>query len=320
MKTPWLPRESLTTLLPNGRTLSYAEYGSPSGYPLLFFHGFPSSRLEAYPLDRLGMRKNIRIFSIDRPGFGNSTPQPGRTILDWPADVEGFAKEIGLNKFAILGASGGAPYALACAKVLPRDVATSVGFFAGAPPWGMGAEKVSIYRRVMAWMSRRTPAVLSVILDASVGTLKWLTSTGPVMRWIDQLLIKLKDANNKKQKPDGEDDFGLGADGEMSITESRQRLLGLLYGGFAQGSTACVEETRLLSEPDWGFRFQDVEAPVTIWHGTKDWNAPIDLIRDMARLLPNATLHELHDDTHYTMAKHLSQALDDLLSQASKIK
>ncbi len=98
-------RDSQTFVLPDRRVLGYAEFGRPDGYPLLFFHGFPMSRLEGYGFDKVARRQNLRVVALDRPGFGLSTFQPGRRITDWPADVQSFAEHMQLTRFAILGGS-----------------------------------------------------------------------------------------------------------------------------------------------------------------------------------------------------------------------
>jgi pimeloyl-ACP methyl ester carboxylesterase len=304
-------KENLSVSLPDGRTLGYAEYGHPTGYPIFFFHGFPSSRLETYPLDRVALRRGIRIIAPDRPGFGLSTPQPHRRILDWPADVEAFAERLQIPRFAVLGCSGGGPYALACAHKLPHKMISAVGLFAGAPPWAAGAHYMSWYRRVTAWAAVYMPTGLAAVLNALVGVIRWLVKTGPITRWIDGLLEKLRSKNTKEEK-----ELGLGEDVELTIEESRERLLSVMFEGFRQGSTEVVHEARLLSDVDWGFRLQDVDYdPIKIWHGSNDANAPIEAIRYMAERLPHSVLTEFSDDTHYTMAKYFSQVLDELVPE-----
>ena len=91
--------------------------------------------------------------------------------------------------------------------------------------------------------------------------------------------------------------------------------MGPLFEGFAQGSGAMVQETQLLTH-DWGFKFEDVSYDkLHIWHGIKDANAPISMIRYMAERLPHARLHEL-EDTHYTIGRHFEEMLSELLSDA----
>ncbi|KGQ12395.1 hypothetical protein BBAD15_g1859 [Beauveria bassiana D1-5] len=99
------PAHSQTITLPDGRTLGFEK-------TLLYFHGYPSSRIEAKLLDQLALAHSIRILALDRPGYGLSTPQrPRRSLLDWPRDVEAFAASQHLDRFAVLGLSGGGPFA-----------------------------------------------------------------------------------------------------------------------------------------------------------------------------------------------------------------
>lgn len=91
--------------LPDGRNLGYAEYGSPSGKPLLFFHGQPGNRLFRHPKDEIAENLGVRIIRIDCPGYGNSDFQPSRKIIDWPDDIVFFCDRLGINKFAVLGFS-----------------------------------------------------------------------------------------------------------------------------------------------------------------------------------------------------------------------
>src|SRR5439155_13530283 len=76
-----------TVTLPDGRALAYVQRGDPAGQPVLYFHGIPGSRLDAWGPDDLVARLGVRLVAVDRPGFGRSDPWPGRRLLDWPADV-----------------------------------------------------------------------------------------------------------------------------------------------------------------------------------------------------------------------------------------
>ena len=95
--------------LKDGRMLGYAEYGAPEGKPVFYFHGFPSSRLD-WPLfdtDAIAARLNARIIAVDRPGMGLSDFKRARKLLDWPDDVIELADALQVDRFAVLGISGG---------------------------------------------------------------------------------------------------------------------------------------------------------------------------------------------------------------------
>jgi pimeloyl-ACP methyl ester carboxylesterase len=109
-------RELQTLTLPDGRRLSHAQFGDPHGVPVVYCHGFPGSRLEARQTDAFGRRLGVRVIAFDRPGYGGSDYQRGRQLTDWPADVAAALDLLGIGRFALLGISGGAPYALAAAS------------------------------------------------------------------------------------------------------------------------------------------------------------------------------------------------------------
>lgn len=312
-------RQNQTFTLPDGRQLGYAEYGDQNGTPLLYFHGYPSCRLEAFVIDDMAQRQNIRLLSLDRPGFGLSTPQPNRSITDWPADVSAFAKGMQLSRFAVLGASGGGPYALACAHGLPQEMLSGVGLFASAPPWVAGAHLNSIYRRVMRAMAIYCPTGLRIILDVLVRVSTWLVHSGPVARRIDRWLEQ--DDKNEAANDQAVNKTSATITPKKTIADRRLELVhALLEEPFAQGSRAAVDETRLLSSDDWGFSFESVRyTPVRIWHGAKDTNAPVSLIRYMVKRLPHCIYHEFEGDTHYTMFEHSEGAIRELISEKKEV-
>jgi pimeloyl-ACP methyl ester carboxylesterase len=106
--------------LPDGRSLGYAEYGDPSGKPVLFFPGTPSSRL-LHPPEGPTASLGARLIVVERPGFGLSDFQPGRTLLDWPDDVVALADALDIERFAVAGLSAGGPYVATEAVAVARE-------------------------------------------------------------------------------------------------------------------------------------------------------------------------------------------------------
>jgi len=125
-----MDRTLQTIRLKGGRILGFAEYGDPKGKPLFYFHGWPASRLNAAIYDTLSKRLHIRIIAPDRPGFGLSDFQRDRTLLDWPGDVVSLADYLKIKKFAVMGVSGGGPYAADCAYKIPHRL-TKTGIVVG---------------------------------------------------------------------------------------------------------------------------------------------------------------------------------------------
>jgi len=197
---------SHTCSLSDGRVLSYAEFGDPTGYPLIFFHGFPSSRLEAWFLDPIVQRKGIRLIAPDRPGFGRSTFQSNRQFTHYPSDIRALADHLELEKFAILGGSGGGPYALACARDIPGRL-SAVGLFASAGPWeiegdvGVRKELTKDIRpssKRLASAVKHAPRTMNVVTTVVSGTICWLFSRKWVVAYIDKQ-IRQDDIKNLKK-------------------------------------------------------------------------------------------------------------------------
>ena len=265
-------RRDGTVTLPSGRRLGYAEYGDPSAPPALYCHGFPSSRLEA----GLVPVSDVRLIAIDRPGYGLSDPRPGRRLLDFARDVECLADTLGLDRFALCGVSGGAPYAAACAYAL-QDRVSSLALVSGIAPPGFGWEAGSAAGALMA-MGRRPLAMKAIgfgmrhVVERSdpQRTLKWLRRTAG---------------------------FPPPAPGSLDAGE-------LILRGWQEGLRASMEgplsDARIYASP-WGFLPEQIEVPTVVWHGTRDRTVPVAAGRLMAQRIPRATAHIKEGESHFSL-------------------
>lgn len=316
-----------TFKLSDGRVIGFDEYGDQNGRTtLLYFHGYPSSRVEARALHRLAHAHSVRVLSLDRPGYGLSSPQAKRTLMDWPRDVEAFARGKGIERFAVMGTSGGGPFAVACAYALPSEMLSGVGLFASGPPWEAGRGLMTRPRRALSVLANRSPGALSALTSLLLALTQWFLrtkyATSRIDAWLTLLNSQAKDKAEEQLKanPSFTPSLVTGPD-DRPVQEQREELITLLLTeAFAQGPDAAVQEARILSAADWGFRLEDVmfgggDRRIKIWHGVKDTNAPIEAIRFLAEKLPNAELREFADDTHYTMGDHIEAAFLDLVGE-----
>ena len=140
-----------TVRTPDGRVLAVEEAGDPNGRPVLVHGGTPNSRHLYPPVTIDAAVRGLRLISYDRPGYGGSAPQPGRTVADCAADVRAICAELGIGRLAMWGISGGGPHVLACAALLPGLV-TAVASLASLAPLdaegldyfaGMGQDNVA---------------------------------------------------------------------------------------------------------------------------------------------------------------------------------
>jgi pimeloyl-ACP methyl ester carboxylesterase len=148
----------------DGRTLAYAEWGDPVGFPVFSLHGTPGSRLARHYDESVYSDAGARVITYDRPGYGGSDRRQGRRIVDCVDDVRAIADHLGIGHLAVVGVSGGGPHALAVAARLSDQVtraACVVGlapydtegfdFFAGMDPtnvkwfgWALEGEAVLV--------------------------------------------------------------------------------------------------------------------------------------------------------------------------------
>lgn len=286
--------DSLTLKLPDGRTLGYAEYGQAAGLPVLFLHGFPGSRLEAYGAAQIAKDSKVRLICPDRPGFGLSTRLPRREIIDYPVDVASLLDHLNLERAAVVGGSGGGPYALACGVTIPQRVST-LGLLASAPPWTAGLTDMPAISKITRAAVIKAPAVASALTGSVMGAIRWTMEQGPVARRIEAYLA---------------------SKGTTDPAEARREITRSVMEGFAQGPDAAVHEADLLSR-DWGFDLGDVKVPVHIWHGTNDARSPIRMIRWMAERIPQSTLTE-YDAGHFDIHKQLGEVFGTLVKEAQR--
>ena len=280
--------------LKDGRTLAYAEYGDPYGKPVFHFHGTPSSRLEGnLPLvDESATRLGIRLVIPDRPGMGLSDICAGRTLLDWPADVVELADALGLERLAVVGLSGGGPYAAACAYRIPKRL-TAIGIVSGVSPLDVphAFEGMDRSDRLMFGLAHGAPWLLRLVF--------WYTARD-LRRNPDRALAQMA--------------AELCAADQAVLAESdiRAAFVQTSLEAFRQGARGAARDCALFARP-WGFRPQDIRVPVHLWHGEADTTCPIPMGRYMAGVIPGCDAHFLSQDGHYSLiARHYQEVLQAL--------
>jgi pimeloyl-ACP methyl ester carboxylesterase len=117
----------------DGRRLSVESLGDPEGKPVFLLHGTPGGRSGPRPRGIVLYRLGIRLISYDRPGYADSDRDPGRTVASAAEDVRIIADYFRLDRFSVVGRSGGAPHALACAALLPDRVISAAALGSLAP-------------------------------------------------------------------------------------------------------------------------------------------------------------------------------------------
>jgi len=283
--------------LKSGGQLAYVEYGSATGTPVFFFHGWPSSRTMAQLTDAAARELGVKIISADRPGIRDSSFQPNRKLVDWPQIVEELADHLGVQQFRILTISGGAPYAYAVAWKMP-DRVQAVAIASGAPPivdLNDYSGLLSLYRRLL-WLYDRSPQALRGLfyLAGAIARFRPPVRFRPLM--LKLLQLQPCDATSLEDSVAFEACF-----------ESQRRA----WRASVKGLTVDAE---IFAAP-WGFRLEDIDVPVRLWHGTKDRAFSTGVAEYVAARLPNCKARYVEGEGHYSLPiRHMREILADLIA------
>jgi pimeloyl-ACP methyl ester carboxylesterase len=285
-----------TIKLRDGRALGYAEFGDPEGKPVFVFHGYPGSRIGAELMDKAAKNVGARLIATDRPGMGLSDFQPRRQILDWPDDVVELADALGIERFAVVGASGGGPYSAACAYKIPERL-TACGIIAGMGPPELGSEGMKRTNQIIFFVSRRLPWLFRPFLWFSMGR-----------HCGDKEKLETLLASVAKEMPEVDQQFVLDpAIREPAVIDAME--------AFRHGSKGPAHEGVLYARP-WGFELEDITfANVYLWQGELDVNVPPAMGRVMAAAIPNCKATFYPNDGHLSvLINHAQDILEALVS------
>lgn len=266
-----------TLALADGRLLGWDETGDPAGTPVVWLHGFGSTRLIRHPDDGIAARLGVRLIAPDRPGVGLSSPRPGRRVLDHADDVARIADALGVARFGILAWSGGGPYALACAH-RHADRVAHVGLVSAAAPLA-GPEAGPYVTRF-----HRLAGGASAVAPWAVRAAMW--------RW----------ARQQRSDPAGHLDAAVRgmvpADREiLAQPQFRAVMLRNAAELYRQGIRGLYDEALLMTR-DWGFPLDGIGVPVRIWHGELDPAVPVGMGRHLAARIPGAEATYLPGEGH----------------------
>jgi pimeloyl-ACP methyl ester carboxylesterase len=283
-----------TFFLKDGRTLAYAEFGDLTGKPVFFYHGTPGSRFFRPP-DRTTEEQGVHLITVDRPGYGLSTFQAGRRILDWPGDVAQLASHLGIGRFAVAGHSGGGPYVAACAYALPERV-TAAAILSGAGPVEAPDATLGMSRLNKAGFTfgKYIPWPLWHFLMWTI-----------YHRRRDDPAASMDSENGRRPPAD---------DIQILQTEVRAACLESEIEAFRPGLRGFAWDARLLTT-DWGFRLEGIKVPVHLWHGSADDLTSIGMARYIADKIPHAHLTICENEAHLLLFPHWEEILTQLVSE-----
>ncbi len=270
--------------------VSWIERGDPSGRPLLHFHGWPSSRLEQFAEEDLLKKHKLRWFSLDRPGYGETTFHPQHTFKNWAATVDQWATDQCLDQFHVLGFSGGGPFAQSIAAHLPHRT-LSLNLIASLSPFGP-----DFLNHPPPW---KGPA--NGILNHAPSLAISVFQLFNLYRKINPLAyerMQLSNLHPLDQKI-------------LNRPETLERFAKSHAESMRQGVRHIIEDL-LLYKSNWDFNHDSITCPTRIYVGTADIQVPPECSKWLAKRISGATLTEYPNEAHYIAHLHADEILRDL--------
>ncbi|MGI8422025.1 MAG: alpha/beta fold hydrolase [Gaiellaceae bacterium] len=267
---------------PDGRELAVYEGGDPSGVPVVVHHGTPmSGRLYSRHVED-AVERGIRLIGYDRPGYGGSTPQPGRTVADAAADVEAICDALGLERICSWGISGGGPHVLACAALLPNRVIAAASLASVAPYEAEGLDW-------LAGMGESNLEEFGATLEGRDALERWLEPEAAEL--LSATPVELAEAMRSLLSPVDEAALS-GAFAEYMVEAARM--------GIGERLDGWIDDDLAFAEP-WGFDVGSIGIPVLLWQGDEDRFVPPGHGAWLVERIPGVEAHLSADDGHLTL-------------------
>ena len=273
------------------RSVGFALYGAEDGYPVVVCHGTPGSRLILQLAAEFAHSAGLCLIVPDRPGYGLSSHHRHKRLIDWSRDLAMLVDHLGHRHFAIIGISGGGPFALGVASAMPERV-TRLQVISGLAPLSQADVLRSLdpKQRTMTRAMRGGSVLLQSVLKLASGGLHNLP---------DSLLQRVM-----RLAP--------GANGPLSANPlAQQSMMDSFREAFRHGSEGLGNDLALFNQP-WGFSIKQVEVPVRLWHGEEDAVVPVGMGRYLAKNLPACEATFMPEAGHYWVIENLDLVLGTL--------
>ncbi|HEU4349276.1 MAG TPA: alpha/beta hydrolase [Actinoplanes sp.] len=269
--------------LADGRTLHVYDTGGAGPHVVVWHHGTPNIGLPPEePLSGVSGRLGIRWVSYDRPGYGGSTPAPGRDIASAAAYTAAVADALGLDRFAVMGQSGGGSHALACGALLP-DRVTGVLSISGLAPYGPAD---------FDWFAGMSDAGRASLGAAARG----------------------RAAKEAYEAAAGPEDPGFIPADHAALAGKWSWFMKVVNPAVANGPGPLIDDDLAHVNP-WGFDPAGITVPVLLLHGTGDRMVPSTHSEWLAARIPGAELRLVPGAGHISVLADAPAALEWLTAR-----
>ncbi len=271
----------------NGKSVCFAQYGDLAGSPLVYFHGWPSSRLEAKKYDPIAKKLGIRIIAPDRPGYGRSDFVPGSSFLDWAKITTELASALSIRKFSIVGNSGGGPYAVLCAYYIPHKI-HKLGITVGLAPTNIDGvlEGMALWNKIIWRSYHYVPPLLFL---------------SPLIHYLKQTLFPR----------DVSEAYPAKKDNDYFTYELKQAYIENRREAYRQGIWGASHDLKLYTSA-WNIDFKKIHSKVFLWYGALDKNVSIAMGEFYRDHIPSSKLIVFPKCGHMVLLKHTEEIFQTL--------
>jgi pimeloyl-ACP methyl ester carboxylesterase len=291
-----MPCTSRNVETEDGRTIHVREWCRPSGIPALVQCGTPGAGILYHPWVEEAESCGIRLISYDRPGYGGSSPQPGRTIAGCARDVAAIAKELKLDRLLVWGLSGGGPHALACAALLP-DLVPAAAILCSTAPYPVDD---------LDWFSGMTEENAAEFRTAVQGR----EALGQLVEAVRPAVL----ASTAAETAESFRSQVSPVDAAMISSDLADWLYTGMVEGVKDGPEGWIDDDLALISA-WGFDPSQIRVPILLIHGVQDRLVPVAHAEWLAARIPGVDARLLPDDGHITMTRHTPEVYAWLLSK-----
>jgi pimeloyl-ACP methyl ester carboxylesterase len=282
------------------RQIGFAEFGDPQGRAVFWLHGTPGARRQIPMEARVyAEQRQIRLIGVDRPGIGSSTPYQYDTVFAFADDLRTIADTLGIDKFEVIGLSGGGPYTLACAAAMP-DRVVAAGVLGGIAP-SRGADAIG--GGVMAFGSKVAPVLEVAGYPIRLAAVSLVRLARPVASPALDLYGRLSPEADRHM---------------LARPEFKAMFLDDLLNGSRKQLAAPFADVVVFAR-DWGFRLDEVKVPVRWWHGDRDHIVPFEHGQHVVSRLPDAQLYHLPGESHLAGLGRAEEILDTMVGLWDRI-
>jgi pimeloyl-ACP methyl ester carboxylesterase len=261
------------------RQIGFAEFGDPQGRAVFWLHGTPGARRQIPTEARIYAKQHgIRLIGLDRPGTGSSSPHLYENIVASADDLRTIADILGIDKMAVIGLSGGGPYALASAAAMP-DRVVAAGILGGVAPF-LGDEGIT--SGLMNLGKRAAPLLRLGGDPLRIGASLMVRAIRPFANTALSLYAAISPEGDRRL---------------LTRPEFGAMFLDDLLNGSRKQLAAPFNDVVLFTR-GWGFRLDEVKIPVRWWHGDSDHIVPFAHGQHAVALLPDAELIVLPGESH----------------------